>query len=42
LAHRSGLAWLRQLPPGFDDGQAHFHWDKEMESLLEHVADNLA
>ena len=25
----------------FDDGQAHFHWDKKMESLLELVADNL-
>ena len=25
----------------FDDGQAHFHWDKTMESLLELVADNL-
>ena len=26
----------------FDDGQAHFHWDKKMASLLELVADNLA
>ena len=26
----------------FDDGQAHFHWDEEMGSLLELVADNLA
>jgi Fe-S oxidoreductase len=25
----------------FDDGQAHFKWDKKMESLLELVADNL-
>jgi len=25
----------------FDDGQAHFHWDKNMHSLLELVADNL-
>ncbi len=25
----------------FDDGQAHFHWDKTMQSLLELVADNL-
>lgn len=25
----------------FDDGQAHFHWDKTMDSLLETVADNL-
>jgi Fe-S oxidoreductase len=25
----------------FDDGQAHFHWDKTMHSLLELVADNL-
>ncbi len=25
----------------FDDGQAHFHWDKTMLSLLELVADNL-
>jgi Fe-S oxidoreductase len=25
----------------FDDGQAHFHWDRTMESLLELVADNL-
>jgi Fe-S oxidoreductase len=25
----------------FDDGQAHFKWDKEMQSLLEMVADNL-
>ena len=25
----------------FDDGQAHFKWDKEMHSLLELVADNL-
>ena len=25
----------------FDDGQAHFHWDKTMGSLLELVADNL-
>lgn len=25
----------------FDDGQAHFHWDKTMNSLLELVADNL-
>lgn len=25
----------------FDDGQAHFHWDKTMHSLLEMVADNL-
>jgi Fe-S oxidoreductase len=26
----------------FDDGQAHFKWDKKMNSLLELVADNLA
>jgi Fe-S oxidoreductase len=26
----------------FDDGQAHFKWDKTMNSLLELVADNLA
>ncbi|MHB8252871.1 MAG: (Fe-S)-binding protein [Acidiferrobacter sp.] len=26
----------------FDDGQAHFHWDKTAQSLLEMVADNLA
>jgi Fe-S oxidoreductase len=26
----------------FDDGRAHFEWDKEMASLLELVADNLA
>ena len=26
----------------FDDGQAHFHWDKTMRSLLELVGDNLA
>ena len=26
----------------FDDGQAHFHWDKPMGSLLELVADHLA
>jgi len=26
----------------FDDGQAHFHWDKAAHSLLELVADNLA
>ncbi|HUL57536.1 MAG TPA: (Fe-S)-binding protein [Usitatibacter sp.] len=26
----------------FDDGQAHFKWDKTMKSLLELVADNLA
>lgn len=26
----------------FDDGQAHFKWDKKMQSLLELVADNLA
>ncbi|MEJ2630068.1 MAG: (Fe-S)-binding protein [Acidihalobacter sp.] len=25
----------------FDDGQAHFHWDKTAHSLLEAVADNL-
>jgi Fe-S oxidoreductase len=25
----------------FDDGQAHFKWDKTMHSLLELVADNL-
>ena len=25
----------------FDDGQAHFHWDKTMTSLLELVADHL-
>lgn len=25
----------------FDDGQAHFHWDKTAESLLELVADHL-
>ncbi len=25
----------------FDDSQAHFHWDKTMQSLLELVADNL-
>jgi Fe-S oxidoreductase len=25
----------------FDDGQAHFKWDRKMESLLELVADNL-
>lgn len=26
----------------FDDGQAHFHWDRKMGSLLELVADSLA
>jgi Fe-S oxidoreductase len=26
----------------FDDGRAHFHWDKEMGSLVELVADQLA
>lgn len=26
----------------FDDGQAHFHWDKTAQSLLELVAENLA
>ena len=26
----------------FDDGQAHYQWDKKMASLLELVADNLA
>ncbi len=26
----------------FDDGQAHYHWDKTMLSLVELVADNLA
>ena len=26
----------------FDDGRAHFKWDKQMASLLELVADNLA
>ncbi|HET7365201.1 MAG TPA: (Fe-S)-binding protein [Burkholderiales bacterium] len=26
----------------FDDGQAHYKWDKKMESLLELVADHLA
>ncbi|WP_297360471.1 (Fe-S)-binding protein [Acidiferrobacter sp.] len=26
----------------FDDGQAHFHWDKTAQSLLEIVANNLA
>jgi Fe-S oxidoreductase len=26
----------------FDDGQAHFHWDQTMGSLVELVADNLA
>jgi len=26
----------------FDDGRAHFHWDRTMTSLLEAVADNLA
>lgn len=26
----------------FDDGRAHFHWGRTMESLLEIVADNLA
>lgn len=26
----------------FDDGQAHFHWDKTAHSLLEAVVDNLA
>lgn len=26
----------------FDDGQAHYHWDKTMHSLVELVADNLA
>jgi Fe-S oxidoreductase len=25
----------------FDDGQAHYHWDRKMESLLELVADHL-
>lgn len=25
----------------FDDGKAHFHWDKSMHSLLDLVADNL-
>jgi Fe-S oxidoreductase len=26
----------------FDDGEAHFKWDKSMHSLLEMVADQLA
>jgi Fe-S oxidoreductase len=26
----------------FEDGAAHFHWDKTMHSLLELAADNLA
>jgi hypothetical protein len=26
----------------FDDGQAHYQWDRKMGSLLELVADNLA
>ena len=26
----------------FDDGQAHFNWDRTMDSLLELVAGNLA
>jgi hypothetical protein len=26
----------------FDDGRAHFKWDKQLASLLELVADNLA
>jgi Fe-S oxidoreductase len=26
----------------FDDGQAHFKWDRKMDSLLELVADNIA
>jgi len=26
----------------FDDGQAHFKWDKKMESLLELAAEHLA
>ena len=26
----------------FDDGQAHYRWDRKMESLLELVADHLA
>lgn len=26
----------------FDDGQAHYHWDRKMESLLELVAERLA
>jgi hypothetical protein len=26
----------------FDDGRAHFKWDKQMASLLELVADHLA
>lgn len=26
----------------FDDGQAHFGWDRKIESMLELVADNLA
>jgi Fe-S oxidoreductase len=26
----------------FDDGQAHYHWEKRMNSLVELVADNLA
>ena len=26
----------------FDDGQAHYHWDRKMESLLELVAEHLA
>jgi hypothetical protein len=25
----------------FDDGQAHYRWDRKMESLLELVADHL-
>jgi Fe-S oxidoreductase len=25
----------------FDDGQAHYHWDRRMESLLELVAEHL-
>ncbi|MGZ5569804.1 MAG: (Fe-S)-binding protein [Usitatibacter sp.] len=26
----------------FDDGAAHYRWDRKMESLVEHVAENLA
>ena len=26
----------------FDDGQAHYKWDKRMHSLVELVADNLS
>ena len=34
----TGCANCRQT---FDDGQAHFHWDKTAHSMLELVAENL-